>query len=157
MSVLSLSFTLVIIHGTKGLLETEWRKRTILPIPRTSPPPSAPQKVHAAVMEPPAPSPQPPRAATPVVQRPAAQPMQTITTQLRHTPIRPIRSPRPPSPDLDVDVNSATPDPDGTGEDIVPMERDVGSEEIVRQLEKGLPRWEGFGESGWMADVGPVS
>jgi len=54
-------------------------------------------------------------------------------------------------------MNGMSPEPDGPGEDIVAMERDVGSEEIVRQLEKGLPRWKGFGEFGWMAEVNPVS
>jgi hypothetical protein len=54
-------------------------------------------------------------------------------------------------------MNSATPDPDGTGEDVIPMEWDVGSEEMVRQLDKALLRWKVFGESGWMADVDPVS
>jgi hypothetical protein len=36
------------------------------------------------------------------------------------------------------------------------MERDSESDEIVRVLEKGLPRWEGFEDVGWMADVGQV-
>lgn len=30
------------------------------------------------------------------------------------------------------------------------------SEEIVKQLERSLPRWPGFGEEGWMDDVSPV-
>jgi len=37
------------------------------------------------------------------------------------------------------------------------MERDPESEEIVKQLEKGLPRWPGFGEQGWSQNVSPVS
>jgi chromatin structure-remodeling complex subunit RSC1/2 len=36
-------------------------------------------------------------------------------------------------------------------------ERDPLSEEIVMQLEKGLQRWSGFGEEGWMGDVTTVS
>jgi hypothetical protein len=31
------------------------------------------------------------------------------------------------------------------------------SEEIVKQLEKGLPKWPGFGEEGWMKEVHLVS
>ena len=30
------------------------------------------------------------------------------------------------------------------------MERDPLSGEIATQLERGLPRWAGFGEKGWM-------
>lgn len=37
------------------------------------------------------------------------------------------------------------------------MERDDESDEIVRVLEKGLPRWEGFENIGWMGNVGHVS
>jgi chromatin structure-remodeling complex subunit RSC1/2 len=37
------------------------------------------------------------------------------------------------------------------------MERDSESDEIVRALEKGLPRWEGLEDVGWMADIGHVS
>ena len=60
------------------------------------------------------------------------------------------------SVDMDADIRGMSPDTDGPGDDITTMERDVGSEEIVRQLEKGLPRWKGFGDSGWMAEVEPV-
>jgi hypothetical protein len=31
------------------------------------------------------------------------------------------------------------------------------SEAIVRQLEKSLPRWQGFGELGWMSEVSKAS
>lgn len=41
------------------------------------------------------------------------------------------------------------------GEEVV-TERDPESEEIVRQLEKGLPRWPGFGDQGWMKEGTPV-
>jgi hypothetical protein len=34
--------------------------------------------------------------------------------------------------------------------------RDAESEEIVKQLEKGLPRWEGFADVGWMEERHPV-
>jgi chromatin structure-remodeling complex subunit RSC1/2 len=56
---------------------------------------------------------------------------------------------------MDVDIMS---DADGGGDEISEiMERDPESEEIVKQLEKGLPRWPGFGEWGWAEDVSPVS
>lgn len=34
-------------------------------------------------------------------------------------------------------------------------ERDAESDEIVRALEKGLPKWKGLEDVGWMDDVGP--
>lgn len=49
---------------------------------------------------------------------------------------------------------------DADGDDVgggEAMERDQESEEIVKQLEKGLPRWPGFGEKGWMDGVSQVS
>jgi chromatin structure-remodeling complex subunit RSC1/2 len=56
---------------------------------------------------------------------------------------------------MDVDIMS---DADGGGDEISAItERDPESEEIIKQLEKGLPRWPGFGEGGWAEDVSPVS
>ena len=61
---------------------------------------------------------------------------------------------------MDVDVQGMSPEPDGqadatagtgAGED-----RDGDSEAIVRQLEKSLPRWEGFGDLGWMSEATQV-
>lgn len=54
---------------------------------------------------------------------------------------------------MDVDVGG-TPEPENT-----PLEsaRDGESDEIVRQLEKGLPRWEGFAGVGWAQNLSPVS
>lgn len=46
-----------------------------------------------------------------------------------------------------------TPEPEGVANQPV---RDSDSDDIVRQLEKGLPRWEGFGEQGWMDEVSQV-
>ena len=72
---------------------------------------------------------------------------------------RPKSPPRQASPEIDVDVSGMSPEPEGQGEDMgigAGMERDIGSEEIVRQLEKGLPRWGGFGENGWMNETDPV-
>lgn len=53
---------------------------------------------------------------------------------------------------MDVDV-VGTPEPEGVANQPV---RDSDSDDIVRQLEKGLPRWEGFGEQGWMDEVSQV-
>lgn len=37
------------------------------------------------------------------------------------------------------------------------MERDDDSDEIVRALEKSLPRWGGYEDVGWMSEVSHVS
>ena len=36
-----------------------------------------------------------------------------------------------------------------------PGERDGESDEIARELEKGLTKWKGFVDIGWMDEVGP--
>ncbi len=53
------------------------------------------------------------------------------------------------SPDMDVDVGG-TPEPESMGVD--DMARDGESDLVVQQLERGLPRWEGFGDAGWMKE-----
>ncbi len=34
--------------------------------------------------------------------------------------------------------------------------RNPGDDEIIRQLEKGLPKWPGASDKGWMHEVSPV-
>jgi hypothetical protein len=53
------------------------------------------------------------------------------------------------SPDMDVEVGG-TPEPESVGAD--DMARDGESDLVVQQLERGLPRWEGFGDFGWMKE-----
>lgn len=53
------------------------------------------------------------------------------------------------SPDMDVDVGG-TPEPENMGAD--DMARDGESDLIVQQLERGLPRWEGSGDFGWLKE-----
>ena len=53
----------------------------------------------------------------------------------------------------DIDEETITPEPDIMGDGI---ERDEETEEIVRELEKGLPRWPGFGEEGWQDGLSQV-
>jgi chromatin structure-remodeling complex subunit RSC1/2 len=162
--MLSYDFSLFLRRSVlriQSVLQTEWKKRSFLPIPRESPPPSAPQKVHA-INEPapvePSPAaalPAPVRTGTPVTQ--SIQPGNGSTSQSypnKHTVFRPRSSPPPLSPNVNVDMS---PDHEGQGDDMLGMEREAGSEEIVKQLEKGMPKWEGFGEAGWMDDVDHVS
>ncbi|KAF9221270.1 hypothetical protein BS17DRAFT_271837 [Gyrodon lividus] len=146
----------------KNVLETEWQKRNVLPAPRHSPPPSSPQKVHGTL---PAAPPQPKTAqyagshtkpgATD--DNPAAATSSTsaqvpkLATRLS-TPLQAS------SPEIDVDINGMSPEPDGQIEDVAMgsvagEERDGDSEAIICQLEKSLPRWEGFGNLGWMSEV----
>jgi hypothetical protein len=53
------------------------------------------------------------------------------------------------SPDMDVDVGG-TPEPESMGVD--DMARDGESDLVVQQLERGLPRWEGLGDFGWLKE-----
>ena len=106
----------------KTLLETEWTKRSVLPRPRTSPPPSSAQKVHGVVPEsknttlaPPA---APARTATPAGQVPI-----TSSTQQHAS---------------DPGVDGIKHDSDGSEEDepATQMDRDPQSDETIKQLEK---------------------
>ncbi|KAF8907675.1 hypothetical protein CPB84DRAFT_1674763 [Gymnopilus junonius] len=151
----------------KTLLETEWRKRLVLPATRSSPPPSSAQKVHGVVNDaeqepkkevpstkatpaPPTPA-APPAAELPAPTAPAAR---IITPAPANSVVQPTAST---SGSTDVEVDVVTPDSDEQESDAMAFqaERDPQSEEIVKQLEKGLPRFPGFGEEGWMADVNP--
>ncbi|KAF9042166.1 hypothetical protein BJ165DRAFT_1415950 [Panaeolus papilionaceus] len=177
----------------KTLLETEWKKRSVLPGARSSPPPSSAQKLHGvadaseetrkeapkptlASTSTPAPAstrakskmatPIPPTpSVAPAMPTPAAPPVRGMPLATGSTSAQPqIKQPvsirpksiqRQSSPEIEVDVVS--PDSDGQEDDSTSHrnERDPYSEEIVKQLEKGLPRWLGFGEEGWMAELHP--
>ncbi|KDR68767.1 hypothetical protein GALMADRAFT_256616 [Galerina marginata CBS 339.88] len=168
-------------EALKNSLETEWKKRTVLPVPRSSPPPSSAQKVHGVVndnltetkKETPSTTETTPAPPTPAPATPAPLPVPTIPTQTaapamrtqtvpiastsavnyyaKPVPIRPKSAQRQ-TPDVEVDIVS--PDSDEQESDFQ-AERDPQSEEIVKQLEKGLPRWPGFGENGWIDDINP--
>lgn len=59
----------------------------------------------------------------------------------------------------DPDVDITTPDSDGPAEDgpAAQTDREPQGDEIIKKLEKGLPKWPGFGEHGWMDEIKPVS
>ncbi|PCH33194.1 hypothetical protein WOLCODRAFT_93094 [Wolfiporia cocos MD-104 SS10] len=128
----------------KVLLETEWKQRSSLPLPDPSPSARSALKAHAATSaadsSPAAKLPQPKAAAATRSQAQAAPASSSTAAQSPE---------RQPSPDMEVDVGG-TPEPEGAAMEMV---RDGESDEIVRQLEKGLPRWEGFGDFGWMEEV----
>ncbi|KAH8111512.1 hypothetical protein DFH11DRAFT_1613715 [Phellopilus nigrolimitatus] len=153
----------------KGILETEWKKRTTLPTPRATPPPASLQKPtprtpaqpvassskiqpQIVTTNPPAPMKLPKSTTTASVAAPA--PAATPTLTPAHTPAAPQDM------DVDVDVGGGPSDNeaegDGYGEPMAlseNMARDAESDDIVRQLERGLPRWEGYGELGWMENA----
>ena len=56
------------------------------------------------------------------------------------------------TPEMDVDVGG-TPEPETVAQD---MAMDGESDAIVQQLERGLPRWEGFSDAGWSTDIPKV-
>jgi chromatin structure-remodeling complex subunit RSC1/2 len=127
----------------QSLLEAEWTKRSVLPRSRTSPPPSSAQKVHGVAAESKNTMLPPPPAAPERTVTPAGQVLNTSSIQ-QHVS------------DPDVDI---THDSDGSEEDepAAQMDRDPQSDEIIKQLEKAIPGWPGFGEEGWMDEVKPVS
>ncbi|KAG6817288.1 hypothetical protein H0H87_010630 [Tephrocybe sp. NHM501043] len=155
----------------KTLLETEWKNKSFLPATRSSPPPSSAQKVHKVVVEEssaastsssastPAPAPvsapppvqAPPRVVTPAVRR---TPIPTASSSTSHAKPVPIRPRSHLTPEMDVDIMSEN----GQGNEApTAIYRDQESDEIVKQLEKGLPRWPGLGEEGWSEEVSQVS
>ena len=130
----------------QNVLETEWQKRPVLPPPRHSPPPSSPQKVHGSLPTAP-PQPDPAQSTHSTAKlgstAEAAGSMATGT--------------HPPDPDLmDVDVHGMSPEPDTTAGPTAGQDRDGDNEAIIRQLEKSLPPWEGFGDLGWMSEASQV-
>lgn len=152
-----------------------------MPSTRSSPPPSSAQKVHgsepqpstedvkeeatstAPTPAPPTPAPAPVAPTPPTVSARIIAPSQqnrvpptasTILTQPKQVPLQPKSAQQPSTPGIEVDVVS--PDSDYPDEDALQAERDPQSEEIVKQLEKGLPRWPGFGDEGWMDEINPV-
>uniref|UniRef100_A0A8H7Y6I3 Uncharacterized protein n=1 Tax=Psilocybe cubensis TaxID=181762 RepID=A0A8H7Y6I3_PSICU len=181
----------------KDILEAEWKKRTVLPTTRSSPPPSSAQKVHGVAEDttagakevkpsstgakevktstpaaptpapstpaPPTPAPLPVAATAARTTTPASQtqPQPTASASTSNyayskpVPIRPKSTQRQ-TPEIEVDVVSPESDEAESDGAALQAERDPQSEEIVKQLEKGLPRWPGFGEEGWMTDTKPV-
>lgn len=87
--------------------------------------------------------------------RPVA-PSQRATAATAKSVQTPSKLVQGPNRDMEVDVVAEDEGQEEEGQRNRP-ERDPLSEEIVMQLEKGLQRWSGFGEEGWMGDVTTVS
>lgn len=145
------------------MFENEWKLRTALPVSmRTSPPPTSAQKVHGQLANqpsqsgtqvaptPPVPSAVPVKSAAHQVLTQMGTPSAVDSPPPRaSTSNQPSSPPRMSSPDMDVDVGG-TPEPESMGVD--DMARDGESDLVVQQLERGLPRWEGLGDVGWMKE-----
>lgn len=141
----------------------EWKKRSVLPVPRTSPPPSSAQKVHGTMdteqktqkeMK----EAKKERVGTPLPPPPNVSSLPTATTLTQASTKRTLMQEkflRGQTPEVEVDVvaEEEGQEEEGPGNR---SERDPLSEEIVTQLEKGLPSWPGFGLEGWMGIVSPV-
>ncbi|TFL01460.1 hypothetical protein BDV98DRAFT_530258 [Pterulicium gracile] len=160
----------------KSIFEAEWKKRPALGPPRTSPPERSPQRVHGVVEEPIEPivdvgmqsaeseAPFEPKIpSTPQSIRSSAR-VQANRTPSSRAVAQPVASTSKLSPPkLGTTTRQATPEIDIENDS--GAESDSGgyhaggsseySEEIVKQLERSLPRWPGFGEEGWMDDVSP--
>lgn len=134
---------------------TEWQKQAILSAPRLSPPPAAPQKVHGV----PATGPLQSRTTNqPAGHKPSGSPAATLKPSASSLP--PQQFHQASSPEMDLDVNGMSPEPEGQSEEAAmgSVAGDGGGDNdaIIRQLEGSLPRWEGFGDSGWMSEVSKV-
>ncbi|KAJ7139124.1 hypothetical protein C8R44DRAFT_847280 [Mycena epipterygia] len=134
----------------KNLLESEWKLKA-LPIPRASPPPSSAQKLHESPPQqppPPPPAPVPTAKLTPIpTTLPTLTPAPILPAAL--APVEPPPAPEYLESESDSEVDDLSDDmydpPPGAPTDM----------QIVRQLERGLPRYSPIlGEDGgWMADV----
>ncbi|KAJ7368716.1 hypothetical protein DFH08DRAFT_1071367 [Mycena albidolilacea] len=146
----------------KDRLEAEWKARP-LPTPRESPPPTSAQKVHEPKPKKTRPQPQPTPA--PKLNPPAAAPTLTVPQPSTSTfvyskpiPIHPapvVVSPvAPPPPELP-EPESESEEEDWTDDEYDPPPGAPTDIQIVRQLERGLPRYNLVlgADGGWMADV----
>ncbi|KAH9927429.1 uncharacterized protein BXZ73DRAFT_48932 [Epithele typhae] len=140
----------------KGILLTEWKRRPILPPPPTTPSqkPHAKkvQKERAAATPTPANAPPTPSTSQPLPKPSTSSSAMDVDPhtsssrpQSKQTAAK-LRTPdHPSSSDIEVDVGG-TPEPEPVAPDAA---REGEGDEIVRQLEKSLPRWEGFADVGW--------
>ena len=143
------------------MLESEWKKHTILST-SSSNTPTAPQKPSKASEQPqahaqasktqPPPPPHTPRT-------PAANKSTKALTTATPTQITVSHSTsQAQSQDMEVDVEGDGGQSENEGETgnygyagpVSSVSRDAEGDDIVRTLERGLPRWGGYGQHGWM-------
>ena len=142
------------------MLVTEWKKRTVLPTPQTTPP-LTPQKSSkqqtSSQAKPQVHSVSNTSKASPAIKASKAIPQAGSSQRTAASIALPSAHL---SSDMDIDVEGGQSENEGEGDgDDVPSNvvRDAEGDEIVRQLERGLPRWEGFGGKGWIEDLKFVS
>ncbi|TCD68597.1 hypothetical protein EIP91_010388 [Steccherinum ochraceum] len=145
----------------RTILDEQWKLSPNLPHPPSSPPASSAQMTKNTRTLPAAsaPAPTPAPASKP---QPIAGPSTPLRAQSKPKPQPQSRAPAPAlaalppssperhsSPDIDVDIGG-TPEPEVISHETA---RDGESDAIVKQLERGLPRWEGFADVGWASGV----
>ena len=140
------------------MLDREWKARTHLPQPRSSPPATSAQKQHA-VATPSSPADTPPSSQP----RPSHLPQQQQQQQEQErqqdqgqSNSHPERStpadPGDTADDMEVDIGG-TPEPDPMPQETV---RDAESDEIVGKVERAATKWGGLEDLGWATDLTPV-
>jgi chromatin structure-remodeling complex subunit RSC1/2 len=133
------------------LLDNEWRARIALPPPPETLPTSSAQ-VHHGVPLPKHLEKAPVVQVGKIVAVPSA--LAVGPSSPKHiTPSTSVHVDRPSSPDMDVDVGG-TPEPETMPTEVA---LDGESDAIVQQLERSLPRWEGFTDVGWSGDIPEVN
>lgn len=122
-------------------MDKEWRARPLLPAPPEKLPASSAQVRHGV--------PIPPQQQPPDVSAAATAQTAGPSTPAQVSAAAPKSPERQTSPEMDVDVGG-TPEPETTA-------MDGESDAIVQQLERSLPRWEGFAGVGWSHGIPTVS
>ncbi|KAF8525251.1 hypothetical protein BU17DRAFT_42281 [Hysterangium stoloniferum] len=132
----------------KGVLEETWKSNSALPTPPPpSPPVTATQQSPAIAIskrQPLTVSESPSRASTSIIVPPAKRTSQASTVHTTQT--QGIA-------DEDGDMSPEPQENEVESHSWEFAARDEESAEIIRQLERGLPRWEGGHDKGWMEDV----
>jgi chromatin structure-remodeling complex subunit RSC1/2 len=134
----------------QSILLSEWKSRQVLPSPPEAPKEPTTISTRAAALtrtESYASSTVPPVDASMTVDP-------SMTSAATAPPYSLPPRPRSPTPDVDVDAERGTPEAEGGAEEEA---REDESQAIVVQLEKGVPRWQGFENIGWNTTLTQVS
>ena len=139
------------------MLDREWKARSQLPQPRSSPPATSAQKQHAAATPSSADTPPSSQPPNPSQSHHSQQQQQQQDQDQSNSSQHPGRSTTPADPgdtadDMEVDIGG-TPEPDPMPQETV---RDAESDEIVRKVERMATKWDGLEDLGWAADLTPV-
>lgn len=135
------------------MLEETWKNNLNLPDPPPPSPPPSPPSTSEQHMKP-----RPVTSKSALYPSPVLHPAESSSSSIQ-----------PPSPKLIAPITSRltmeddgemTPEPqdhDGESQGSEVVVRDEESSQIVKQLERGLPRWTGGDDRGWMENILNVS